>query len=344
MVSLPRSSSGILGLAVLVAALGLTPAALAQSGAGTTSGQFLLIEPSARLAAQGNVGATARADVQAAYYNPGALAFVTGADAQFTHSAWLADIDYNHFAVGVPMGSAQALSLSITSLGSGDMAVRTPEQPQGTGEQFSVNDLAIALGYGRRFSDRFAGGIQVKYVRETIWHTSSNAAAVDVGVIYELPFQAVLGASISNFGSRAKFSGRDLRIRYDQDPGTFGDNDNLPAALETDQYPLPIFFRVGMSVPVQVGANSELTLAADAFQPSDNSNSVNLGAEWTYADLISARVGYQDLFLEDAEGGLTAGAGINYALGDLGFRFDYAWGDHGDLLGTTQRFTLGLSF
>ena len=342
---LPRAAVALAAVLALLAALtALAPAVHAQSQTGTTIGQFLLIEPSAEYAAQGNAAATARGGVLAAYYNPGALGFTDGVDAAFTHSPWLAEIAFDYAAVSVPLGPSQAVSLSVTSMDSGQMEVRTPEQPQGTGEQFSVRNLAIGLGYGRRFTDRFAGGIQLKYVSETIWNTSAATVALDAGMIYQLPFRAVLGASISNFGTRTRFDGRDLRVRFDQNTGEFGDNDNLPAALETDEFSLPVYFRVGMSVPVQVGDNSRVTLAADAFQPNDNSNSVSIGGEWTYADLISARAGYQNLFLEDGESGLTLGGGVHTSVNGFDVRIDYAWADFGERLGSAQRFSVGLGF
>ena len=113
----------LLLLAALVAAAPLS----AQTKTGTTFGQFLQIEPSAALAAQGNVGATARTDVMSAYYNPGALGFQTGSNAGFSHSSWLAGIDYNYAAVGLKMGSATTVALSVSSLSSGDIDVRTAE-------------------------------------------------------------------------------------------------------------------------------------------------------------------------------------------------------------------------
>ena len=292
-------------LAVLAALV--VPTAGAQSQTGTTIGQFLLIEPSAEYSAQGNAAATARGGVLAMYYNPGALGFSEGVNAAFTHSPWLADIAFDYAAVSVPLGANQSVSLAVTSLNSGDMDVRTETQPQGTGERFSVRDLSIGLGYGRQFSDRFAGGLQVKYISERIWNSSASAVALDAGVIYELPFQAVLGASISNFSTRTSFDGRDLRIRFDQNPDEFGDNDSLPASLETDDFSLPVYFRVGLSYPVEVGGNSRVVVSADAFQPSDNSNSLSLGGEWTYAELVSLRGGYQNLFLEDGRGRSVAG-------------------------------------
>ena len=335
------AARGMLWLLVAVG-LGLGVGAHAQTKEGTTVGTFLMIEPSARVAAMGNAGSTAWDGALAAYYNPGALGYLEGSDAAFTHSPWLADIAYNHAAVALRLGP-NALLLSVTSLDSGEMEVRTVDQPLGTGERFDVRDLAIGVGYGRRITDRFAAGAQVKLVQETIWHTTLTAVGIDVGVLYQLPLNAYLGASIANFGARSSFDGRDLRIRYDQDPDAFGDNSNLPAALVTEEFPLPIFFRVGVGVPVQLGADHRVLVVADAYQPSDNSNSVGLGAEWAFRDLLFLRAGYENLFMEDAEGGLTFGGGLQYALSGFGLGFDYAWTDHG-LLGSAQRFTLSFGF
>ncbi len=166
--------------------------------------------------------------------------------------------------------------------------------------------------------------------------------AIDAGVLYELPFQAFLGASISNFGSRGSYDGRDLRIRYDQNPDKYGDNSSLPAALETEDYPLPIFFRVGVGYPIAIGRVSDLVVMVDAFHPNDNEESISVGAEWSFQDLLFLRGGYQNLFLDDTEAGLALGAGLLVNASGFRFRFDYAWNDYG-LLGDAQRFTVGFS-
>lgn len=316
---------------------------MAQSKAGTTIGQFLLIEPSARVAAMGNAGVSQFDEVTAAFYNPGALGFVPQSGAQFTYSNWLADITYNYAAVGLRLGEASTVLLTVTALNSGEIDVRTVDQPLGTGERYSVRNVALGVGYSHRLTDRFAAGVHVKYLQETIWHSSLSALALDFGVLYRLPFQAYLGASVSNFGSRGAFDGRDLRVRFDQDKDRFGDNSSLPAALETEDFPLPILFRVGMGFPITLSPNNQLNLVVDAFQPSDNTNSVSFGAEWTFMNIFSARGGYQHLFMQDSEVGLTLGVGLRYELSGYGFQFDYAWNDYG-LLGGTQRFSLGFAF
>ena len=328
----------VLLLAVLLAAPGR-----AQVRSGTTAAQFLLIEPDARIAAMGNAGAALAEGAMGAYYNPGVLGTLTRSEAGFSHSTWLADIAYDYGAVAVRFGGTTAL-LAVTSLNSGEMDVRTPEQPLGTGERFTVQNLALGVGVGRAFSDRFSAGAQVKAVRETVWHSSATAVALDVGVLYRLPVRgAVLGAAVSNFGTRSRFSGRDLSVRFDPNTGANGDNSNLPAALETESQALPIFFRVGLGLPVALGTAGDLALAVDAFQPSDDANSVSLGAEWSYAGTVFARGGFQNLGLPDAEGGLTLGAGLRTAVSGFDVRFDYGWADHGRI-GQAQRFTLGLGF
>lgn len=314
-----------------------------QSKTGTTVGQFLLIEPSARVSAMGNAGVTAFDEASAAFYNPAALGHMAQSDVQFTVGRWLADITYNYATAGIRLGAANTLLLSVTSLNSGEISVRTVEQPLGTGERYSVRNTAFGLGFARRFTDRFSAGFEAKYLEESIWHNSMTALSINFGVLYELPFQGYLGASLSNFGTRGKFSGRDLRIRYDQDDERFGDNSNLPGTLETETYPLPILFRVGVGFPVNINASNTAHFTVDAFQPSDNTNSVSFGGEWTFIETFSLRGGYQHLFQEDTETGLTLGMGLNYTIATYLLRVDYAWNDYGRI-GDVQRFTLGFSF
>jgi hypothetical protein len=316
---------------------------LAQTKTGTTIGTFLLIEPSARAAGMGNAGVTTFQEAVAAFYNPGAVGLMAQSDVQFTYSRWLADITYNYTAAAICFGTANTLLLTITALNSGEIDVRTVDQPLGTGERYSVNDLAFGLGYARRVTDRFSAGVQVQYVRETVWHSALTALALDFGVLYELPFGALLGASISNFGSRGQYDGRDLRIRYDRTRDQFGDNSNLPAALETEGYPLPILFRVGLGLPVSFNESNTFTLAVDAFQPSDNTNSISVGGEWTFLKVLSVRAGYQNLFQEDSETGLSLGTGLQYQFGAYRGHADFSWNEYGRI-GNVQRFTAGFSF
>ncbi len=331
-------------LLLMMVILFLSPLAHAQSKTGTTIGQVLLIEPSARAAAMGNAGAAMDDEIVAAYYNPAAIGQQSGYGAQFSHSEWLAGIDYNYAAASLQMGEIGNLFISATSLNSGEIDVRTPEQPLGTGARYTVSNLALGLGYGRQLSDRFSLGVQLSFLQETIWHSSLSTFALNVGTIYRLAENGLrIGASISNFGLQTGYSGSDLRIQYDLRPDEHGDNSALPGTVHTDEFSLPVLFRVGFSWPVNLGKNNQVQLAVDAFHPNDNVESMSFGAEWALFDVLALRGGYQNLFLEDSEVGLTLGAGLKVVVSDYRFSFDYAWADHGRLE-NAQRFSLGVTF
>ena len=77
----------LLATILLTAALALAGPAHAQTNTGTTIGQFLLIEPSARIAGMGNAGVSMYEGLGSAYYNPALAARETGYQLAFTHSA-----------------------------------------------------------------------------------------------------------------------------------------------------------------------------------------------------------------------------------------------------------------
>src|SRR5512141_1008405 len=123
------------GIGMLAVALGCS--LYGQTKTGTTIGQFTLIDPSARSAAMGGAGVTSSSEAMASYYNPGALGALQRSDVQFTYNAWFADIMLSSAVVTFHLGDAGTVAGVVTHLGSGDMDVRTVEQPEGTGERYS---------------------------------------------------------------------------------------------------------------------------------------------------------------------------------------------------------------
>ena len=331
-------------VALTVACFLAAAPAWSQSKTGTTLGQFLLIEPSARIAAMGNAGVSLADGLDAVYYNPAGLAAVETYEAVFSHSAWVADIGFNYFAVGVPMGRWGVALASVTSLGSGEMDVRTVASPLGTGERFTVSDVALGLGYARRVTDRFSAGAQLHWLQETIWHSSVSTSTLSFGTIYRVSERGLhIGSSISYFGTNGEYDGRDLRILFDADPASTGDNGALPASQFTDAFDVPVLFRVGLGYPWRIGPDTQLHLALDAFHPSDEEESTSLGAELTLRKAYAFRLGWQNAFLPDAETGPTAGLGFRGKFQEYGYRLDYGWADFGRL-GDVQRLSLGFTW
>ncbi|MBN1561048.1 PorV/PorQ family protein, partial [candidate division KSB1 bacterium] len=267
-------------------------------------------------------------------------------EAVFHHSNWIADINYNYIAAVIPVARLGNIGLNATALSMADMERTTIENPEGTGETFSAGSYAFGLAFARNLTDRFAIGFNVKYLYESIYHSSAQGVAFDIGTLFTTQFNGLrIGMSITNYGPKVQMSGRDMLTQVDIDPNVSGNNENTNAYLVTDQFNLPLMFRVGVSMDVLKGVgNSNLILSVDAVHPNDDVESLNIGAEYIFNDLLALRSGYNSLFAADAEAGLSFGAGIHQSmLGRLEFYLDYAFRDFG-LLNNVQMFTLGIKF
>ena len=313
---------------------------------GTAVAQFLKIGVDARGAAMGGAFAAMEGDLSAVHWNPAGLGHHRGLEAIFAHSEWLADMNFNFAAVAFNLGELGVAGLSVTSLSTPEDLVRTVEQPEGTGEKFSANDLALGLTFARRLTDRFSIGGTLKFVRQGIWHMSATAVALDVGALFTTPFDNVrLGASIVNFGSDMRLDGRDIHFSQDPDPANQGNVEYVNALYETDKFPLPLAFRVGVATELVQNENFRFTAGIDALHPNDNAESVNVGGELAFNELLFLRGGYGTLFRKDSEEGAALGGGLHYRLwgGSTKLKIDYAYSSFG-LLENTQRFSLAVEF
>ncbi len=322
-----------------------------QSGRGTitkvatTSAQFLKLGVGARAIALGGAVVAQGGDLSSLYWNPAGLARMTGSSVQLASTDYLADIRYSFAGFGTNLGLAGSLAFAVYLLDSGDMAVRTIEQPEGTGEQFKVQDFALQVSYARLLTDRFAIGGSAKLISERIWHSSAQSMAFDIGVLFTTPFDRLrLGASFSNFGPKMQMSGRDIVFSYDPKAGQSGNAEIVNSAYLMDKHPLPLLFRVGLSLDALQTDDHRIVLSTDAAHPNDNSEYVNLGSEYSFRDLIALRAGYRNLFEEDGVQGLTFGGGLNVRLDrSMRIRIDYAYADFGRL-DQAHWFTLDLGF
>jgi long-subunit fatty acid transport protein len=312
---------------------------------GTTAAPFLSIAQGARALGMGGAFVAIADDPSAMYWNPAGIADLQGIQVLIDHTSWIADLQYQYIGATTSLGSYGALGLNITVSNYGDMKVTTVDQQDGTGEVFSVTDLAVGLTYGLKLTDAFSIGFNPKIIYQKIWKMSTSAIAIDMGVKYITPFKGImLGMSISNFGSKMQIQGENALVSYDPDLSTKGNNGNIPAYLATDQWDLPLNFRVGISYDVPIGVLGKMTLAADAMHPSDNYECMNVGGEYVFYDFLYLRAGMKSLFQKDSEEGLTLGMGVKqFLIGNLQFTFDYAYQDFGRLK-YVQKIALGINF
>lgn len=313
---------------------------------GTTAGQFLKIGPGARALAMGGTYVGISDDIYAIYYNPAGVAINKGnGQVAFNHTNWLADINYDFAGASINIESFGSLFLSVTSLRVPEEKVRTFEYPEGNGQYWDASSVSFGFGYARSLTDRFSIGFHAKYIQESVWNSTASGFALDVGTYYVTPFNdLVIGASISNFGSKMKLDGRDIQLNYDPDDNPFTGPNNIPANFEMDKYDLPLTFRIGFSMDVIKSRYIRVKAAFDATHPNDNVEYLNAGIEFAYDELFFLRGGYKSLFLSDSEQSFTLGAGLNYELSQgLSIRVNYAYGDYGRLK-NIQYFDVGIIF
>ena len=258
---------------------------------------------------------------------------MTGSSVQLAQTRYLAGIDYSFAGFGTSLGSAGTIAASLLFLDSGEMQVRTEERPEGTGERFDVTNFAIQLSYARALTDRFSVGSTVKYIQESIWHSSASAIAFDIGVLFTTPYENLrLGANMANFGPKMQLTGRDILFSTDPNFDQEGNVEIVNSEFLMEQHPLPLIFKIGLAWDAVTLPDHSIVLLADASHPNDNSEYLNFGAEYSFRDLIALRSGYRNLLEEDGEQGLTFGAGLNIRLDrSLRIRFDYAYADFGRL-------------
>jgi len=317
------------------------------SKTGTTAASFLEIGVGAAANGMGGAFVGLANDASTLYWNVAGIAALNQYEAILVHTDWIADTKFDYAGLIIPLGDFGKLGLSFTSLSMDDMKVRTVEKPEGTGENFSAGDISVAISFARSLTERFSVGITAKYIKQSIWHMSSSAFAVDAGTIFKTDLLGglTIGAVLSNFGTSMRLEGRDTRNFIRIDETKQGSNERIPTNIELDAWDLPLHFQIGVSIPAYQFDNYKLVVSADAAVPNNNYQSLNVGAEFSFMDFFLLRGGYNSLFLKDAEGGLSFGAGVNskMLLSTAIVNFDYAFRDFGKLK-NVHSFSVGIKF
>ncbi|MCF6269105.1 MAG: PorV/PorQ family protein [Melioribacteraceae bacterium] len=317
------------------------------SKTGTTAANFLEIPVGAPAAGMGGAFVSLANDATALFWNAAGIANLGKTEVILSHTQWIADTKFDFAGVVLPLGEFGTLGFSFTSLSMDDMKVTTIDQPEGTGEFFSAGNLAIGISYSRKLTDRFSIGFTGKYVQEKIWHMTASAFAFDAGTLFrtDLLGGMIIGATISNFGTPLKLEGRDTQYFIRVDETKTGSNDKIPTNISLDEWELPLFFRIGLSTEAVKTENIRVTVALDAIHPNNNYPSLNIGTEFSFKEFLFIRGGYQSLFLDEAEGGISFGAGVNSKMlfTESIVQFDYSYNDFGRLK-FVHSFSLSMMF
>lgn len=270
---------------------------------GTLGGQSLKIGVGARAAAMGDAYVAIADDATAVYWNPAGIARLSGQTITLNHTAWPAEIlfDQAAYVFGVKWIPGM-FGVNVRALTMSRDKVRTTYLPDGTGETFDAGEWAYGLTYARSLTDKFSAGLSVNYVQTGLDDITGKSTTFDFGTLYDIGvLGAKIGMSIQNIGSDMTFIDESVKM--------------------------PVFFRVGGSFSMLQQGESRLLAAAEFTHPPDNSEKLNLGAEYSFRDYLFLRGGYKMNY--DTEG-LTAGFGVKFPLTLVKSsvaRLDYAYSD-----------------
>ena len=286
---------------------------------GTFGGQFLKISVGARGAGMGGAFVAVADDATSVFWNAAGIARVDVDKSQLSlnHANWPADLSFDQVGYVFHMKKIPgAFAVHARALTMQPMEVTTSFQPTGTGETFDAGMLAAGVTYARLFTDKFSAGVTLNMIHTGLADLSQQTFSLDVGTLYDVGAAGMkIGMAIQNIGSQEKFIEREARI--------------------------PSIFRVGTSATLLQGADQKLVGSFEFSHPPDNSERVNVGAEYAFHKYVFLRGGYA--FNYDAEG-LAGGVGFHFPVSVAGMAdLDYAYTDMLDL-GAAHRFSLRFQF
>lgn len=306
---------------------------------GTSAANFLKVGVGARSMAMGDAAISIVDGPTALYWNVAGITRIKN-DISFVFSSmdWLVDTRNSYIGAVFKVSSLGSFGVDLQFLNYGKIEETTVFRQNGTGRFFSASDFAFGISYARQLTDRFSFGVKVKYIREDIANANADAFGLDVGAVFRTTFMnnnLRLAATLSNFGTKMKFKGRDLAITYSVPGNPSGKQ--IPAELTTLEWEIPLLFRFGISNYFINNDNWLLLVAFDVMDSRDYTVRYNLGGEIGFSKTVFLRGGYKFNYDEVT---YTAGLGIDFGrLLGVKIVLDYLYLNYG-VLGNFNQFTL----
>ncbi len=275
--------------------------------------------------------------LDALYWNPAGVAVMNNSvTASFSHMNYIADIGVEYGAVAVNFENFGVVALDLKALNVGSIEVTTNEQPDGTGQTFTPQFITAGATYARQLTDRISIGLTFNYISETIAQVSATGFGFNAGVRYSNLADIDgfdFGIVIKNIGPQMTFNGPGLLVTASPTGSSSTPTDafNRPQSfysVNAAAFDLPSSFDIGLSYAPKIDAVNSVKVSG-VFENNNYSGDLyDLGAEYGYNNMFFVRVGYSISPKNQDPNyiyGFTAGAGVNYNLGGVDARIDYAY-------------------
>lgn len=296
--------------------------------AGISTAQFLKIGVGGRASAIGDAFIAMANDASALYWNPAGLVQFDDNQILFSHNQWVVDINHDFLGAVYHLDETNAFGVALTSLSMKDMPVTTEFAPFGTGEYFGYSDVAVAVTYSRRMTDKFSFGGTVRYIEETLDKLKMRGVMIDLGTYYWTGLgTSRFAVTVSNFGNQIAPDGEVVLV-------------GKRSKSDWQSFSPPTIFRIGFAIEPYQDDINKVTTAIQLNHPNDNSENVSTGIEYSWKNIVFLRGGYK--FNVD-EQNYSFGAGVNLPIEIANFTLDYAYSNF-TRLGSAHRFSIILGF
>lgn len=297
---------------------------------GTGGAAQLLVPVGPRGIAMGGSNIATATGVEALFWNPaGAAKMNNSATLSFSHMSYIADIGVEYGAVSANFEGFGVISFTVKSLSIGDIGVTTTTYPDGTGQVYTPQELIAGVTYSKQLTDRISVGVTTNLITEKLDQVSASGIAFNVGVAYN-DLADISGLSfgivMNNIGSQMQFDGPGLL-----QTATVSDFNRPPGYYKIDSAPfdLPTNFQLGLSYAPTLDDVNSLTVSSLFQNNNFSEDEYKFGLEYGYDNLVFLRGGYAMTAKNSSNYiyGFSAGVGINYDLGGLDVKVDYAYRD-----------------
>jgi hypothetical protein len=281
----------LVGLPTVAAAQSNKPGNADNTAYGTTAAEFLLLGGGARGVALGPSYAATATDASALYYNPAGAALGTRPTVVIGTYDYVAETRYSWGGIAFPFsGNSKVFGVQLGTFGFKDQPVYTVDQPDGTGETYSVNETFVGLTYAQRFSDRFSAGVTAKGIFDQLGTVSGRAFAIDFGTDFHSQLNGHpirLGFTLQNLGTTLSYSGGDLNRTIPRDSINGGGAEEAPVELKTKGFSLPTIFQIALAYDIlpATSRNSQITVIGSFNQANNNRAGFGFAGEWTLRNL-----------------------------------------------------------